>query len=126
MFFSVASPDWKPGQPLAPVGALLFWSRSEAEAFAPDASVVAVLVRYHSATRAVIPQGRASAAVGQWTSRAVSNILGGITVFGSIPSDLIRALGGSDLKTEVRSTPGVDQLQGEFHGWDSLTMALLA
>ena len=24
MFYSVASPDWKPGQPLTPAGALLF------------------------------------------------------------------------------------------------------
>jgi len=126
MFFSVASPDWKPGQPLAPVGALLFRTRLEAESFAPEALVVEVLVRYHSATRAVTSQGPCVDAVGPWSSRAVSNILGGITVFGSIPSVLIRSLVGEGSNVERGLTVEGERVPNEFRGWDSLTMALLA
>src|SRR5947208_2609825 len=57
MFYSVASPDWKPGQPLTPAGALLFRTRSEAEAFAPDCPSVAVAVRFDQHWRVIRPQG---------------------------------------------------------------------
>jgi len=122
MFFSVASPDWKAGQPMAPVGALLFRTRLEAESFAPDAPVVAVSVGYDATTRTVSPTGPGAASVGCWSARAVSNILDGITVFGSIPAALI---GSMALASEVAKTEP-DVALNDFHGWDSLTMALLA
>ena len=86
MFYSVASPDWKPGQPLTPAGALLFRTRSEAESFAPEAPAVAVAVRFDERRRAVRPQGPvASATAGHWSAPAVGNSLGGVTVFGADP-----------------------------------------
>ena len=91
MFYSVASPDWKPGQPLSPSGALLFRSRSEAESFAPEASAVAVAVRFDPRRSEVRPQGPvASAKAGPWSAPAVGNSLGGVSVFGAIPASLVR------------------------------------
>lgn len=130
MFYSVASPDWKPGQPLTPAGALLFRTRSEAESFAPEASAVAVAVRFDEHRRAVRPQGPvASAKAGRWSAPAVGNTLGGVTVFGSIPATLVRpsveveAL--ADWRPRVMDEPPADSV-AEFGGWDSMTMALLA
>ncbi len=122
MFFSVASPDWKPGQPLAPSGALLFRTWAEAESFAPDASVVAVSVCYNASTRAVSARGLGASSVGRWSSRAVSNSLGGITVFGPIPAALV----GSAAHVVEAAGNEADLNLNDFHGWDSLTMALLA
>lgn len=121
MFYSVASPDWKPGQPLAPAGALLFRSRAEAASFVPDASVVAVAVRYDSARRAITP--RKSGGGDPWSAGAVGNMLGGITVFDSIPPALVRPTAdeaGAGLARRAEPAPA------EAYGWDSLTMALLA
>ena len=118
MFYSVASPDWKPGQPLAPTGALLFRSRAEAESFAPEAPVVTVSVRHDASTRSVVPQGCGSAGVGAWSARAVGNRLGGVTVFGTIPAALIHSRDADAAWNPAAS--------GEAYGWDSLTMALMA
>ena len=86
MFYSVASPDWKPGQPLTPSGALLFRTRSEAEAFAPEAPAVAVAVRFdarraRSARRGRSPRRRP----GRGRPRRSATRLGGVTVFGADP-----------------------------------------
>ena len=125
MFYSVASPDWKPGQPLTPAGALLFRSRAEAEAFAPDAAVVGVTVRYDSAARAVVTAGPAAGGGSRWSATAVRNKLGGITVFAAIPAASVQPL-----TVALGAAPGGfdrgDRPAGDFHGWDSLTMALLA
>lgn len=118
MFYSVASPDWKPGQPLTPAGALLFRTRSEAESFAPDAPAVEVAVRFDDRLRAVRPR---DAMAGSWSAPAVGNTLGGVTVFGSIPAELIRP------SVDVESTfSRPDGPVGGFDGWGSMTMALLA
>ena len=91
MFYSVASPEWKPGQPLTPAGGLLFRTRSEAELFAPEAPVVIVAVRFDRKRCEVRPQGPvASATVGAWSAPAVGNSLGGVSVFGPIPTSLVR------------------------------------
>ena len=130
MFYSVASPDWKPGQPLIPAGALLFRTRSEAELFAPEASAVAVAVRFDPARCEVRPQGPvASATAGPWSAPAVGNSLGGVTVFGSIPAALVRP--SVEFETLANWRPGAEDDQARtprpsFGGWDSLTMALLA
>lgn len=123
MFFSVASPDWKPGQPMAPTGALLFRSRSEAQDFAPEAQVVAVAVRHNAAAGVVVARECAALAGGSWSSRAVGNALGGVTVFGAIPAPLVRV--PSDFGR--RLAPADEPINpAEGFGWDSLTMALLA
>lgn len=118
MFYSVASPDWKPGQPLAPAGALLFRSRAEAESFAPEAPVVTVSVRHDASTRSVVPQGCGSAGADRWSTRAVGNRLGGVTVFGTIPAALVHAEDGGPAWGAA--------VGGEAYAWDSLTMALMA
>lgn len=126
MFYSVASPDWKPGQPLTPAGALLFRTRFEAESFAPESATVAVAVRFDEAKRVVRPQGPvASASVGPWSSSAVSNTLGGVTVFGAIPPALVRPLLESETMVDWRPKAPVEP-EPKFGGWDSLTMALMA
>jgi hypothetical protein len=130
MFYSVASPDWKPGQPLTPSGALLFRTRSEAESFAPEASSVAVVVRFDARRGEVRPQGPvASAKAGPWSAPAVGNSLGGVTVFGPIPAALVRP--SVEVEALARWRPeGEDHpaapARAGFGGWDSLTMALLA
>jgi len=130
MFYSVASPEWTPGQPLTPSGALLFRTRSEAESFAPEASAVAVAVRFDSGRRVVRPQGPvASATAGNWSVPAVGNALGGVTVFGAIPATLIRpsieSEAMADWRPRAEEEPSTAPRAG-FGGWDSLTMALLA
>ena len=132
MFYSVASPDWKPGQPLTPSGALLFRTRSEAELFAPEASAVAVAVRFDATRSEVRPQGAvALATAGAWSAPAVGNTLGGVTVFGAIPANLVRP--SVEVETLARWRPERDRdeesartSRAGFGGWDSLTMALLA
>ena len=130
MFYSVASPGWTPGQPLTPSGALLFRTKTEAEMFAPDASAVAVAVRFDAGRRVVRPQGPvASATAGNWSVPAVGNSLGGVTVFGEIPASLIRPSADSERMADWR--PRVEDEvtpcpRAGFGGWDSLTMALLA
>jgi hypothetical protein len=127
MFYSVASPDWKPGQPLTPAGALLFRTRSEAESFAPETPTVAVAVRFDEKKRTVRPQGPvASATAGPWSSPAVANALGGVTVFGTIPAALIRPLFEAEALADWRPKKVEDEPETIFGGWDSLTMALLA
>ncbi len=119
MFYSVASPDWKPGQPLSPSGALLFRSRSEAEMFAPEASSVEVAVRFDERRRVVLPRGPVAWSLpGPWEAPAVANALGGVTVFGTIPAELVRRPAGVE--------SGAEPSLAGFGGWDSLTMALLA
>lgn len=119
MFYSVASPDWMPGQPLSPSGALLFRSRSEAEAFAPEASAVEVAVRFDERRRVVRPRGPVAWSMPDpWEAPAVANALGGVTVFGTIPAALVRP----SVEVECESEP----VPAGFGGWDSLTMALLA
>ncbi len=130
MFYSVASPEWKPGQPMTPAGALLFRTRSEAESFAPEASAVAVAVRFDERRLEVRPQGPvASATAGPWAAPAVANTLGGVTVFGPIPSALVRPSMVSealaDWRPRVDEEPALAPRAG-FGGWDSMTMALLA
>ncbi len=128
MFYTVASPDWKPGQALTPAGALLFRTRAEAESFAPEASAVAVAVRFDAGRRAVRPQGPvASAKAGDWSAPAVANSLGGVTVFGAIPAALVRPSPDSEALADWRPKPDPSaHLAPGFGGWDSLTMALLA
>jgi len=124
MFYSVASPDWKPGQPLAPAGALLFRTLAEAASFAPDAVVVAVAVEYDATKQTLRAQGHGGLTVGRWSARAVGNRLGGIIVFGTIPAALLR----STIVEQVATTPALEAeaRPTECYGWDSLTMALLA
>jgi hypothetical protein len=128
MFYSVASPDWKPGQPLTPAGALLFRTRSEAELFAPEAPAVAVAVRFDPGRCEVRPQGPvALATVGPWSAPAVSNSLGGVSVFGAIPASLVRP--SVDVETLANWRPGSEEESSApttVGRWDSLTMALLA
>ena len=119
MFYSVASPDWKPGQPLAPAGALLFRTEAEAASFAPEAAVVAVAVRYDLKGRAIRPRACGSQVDGAWSASAVGNRLGGITVFAPIPAAYVRSM------AETRPTCAT-AAPAEVYGWDSLTMALLA
>ncbi|WP_435010945.1 hypothetical protein P12x_002235 [Tundrisphaera lichenicola] len=130
MFYSVASPDWKSGQPLNPVGALLFRSRSEAEAFAPDSPTVAVAVRFDQEWRIVRPQGSVAQSVaGSWSAPAVGNALGGVTVFGPIPAGLVRSSANVETLADWRPRVLEEAPAGHsvgFGGWDSLTMALLA
>jgi hypothetical protein len=130
MFYSVASPGWKPGQPLTPTGALLFRTRSEAELFAPEAPAVAVAVRFDPRRGEVRPQGPiASAIAGPWSAPAVGNSLGGVIVFGPIPASLVRPSvefeGLADWHPGAEDDPSGMPLTG-FGRWDSLTMALLA
>jgi hypothetical protein len=130
MFYSVASPDWKPGEPLTPSGALLFRTRSEAESFAPEAPAVAVAVRFDAMRRIVRPQGRvARATAGTWSAPAVGNSLGAVTVFGTIPANLVRP--SDEVEALARWRPELEDdspqpTRAGFTGWDSLTMALLA
>lgn len=121
MFYSVASPDWMPGQPLTPAGALLFRTEVEAESFAPEAVVVGVSVRYDTTTRIVVADSPGSVAA-RWSAVAVSNKLGGITVFGSVPAALVHDL--AELHLPLAPDPSEVMVGG--YGWDSLTMALLA
>jgi hypothetical protein len=126
MFYSVASPDWKPGQPLTPAGALLFRTRWEAELFAPEAPTVAVAVRFDPKQCEVRPQGPvASATAGDWSAPAVGNSLGGISVFGTIPASLVRRSAEVESLANWRPTPE-DEPAATVGRWDSLTMALLA
>ncbi len=126
MFYSVASPDWKPGQPLTPSGALLFRTKAEAESFAPEAAAVTVAVRFDAGRRLVRPQGAvASASAGNWSVPAVGNALGGVTVFGQIPAALVRASIESESMADWRPR-AEDVLRAGFGGWDTLTMALMA
>ena len=126
MFFGIASPDWKPGQSLSPVGSLLFRTRSEAAAFAPEATVVAVSLCFDSTNRAVKPLTFYSPALRHWSAPATNNSLGGITVFGPIPSILIRSSAAEASPSQAWENSKADLANGDFHGWDSLTMALLA
>ena len=126
MFYSVASPDWKPGQPLNPTGSLLFRTRSEAELFAPEAPTVAVAVRFDPRRCEVVPQGPvASATAGHWSAPAVGNSLGGVSVFGEIPASLARRSAEVESLANWRPTPE-DESAASVGRWDSLTMALLA
>ncbi|WP_435017131.1 hypothetical protein TA3x_004724 [Tundrisphaera sp. TA3] len=126
MFYSVASPDWKPGEPLTPAGALLFRTRAEAEAFSPDSATVAVAVRFDEKKRLIRPQGPvATATAGAWSAAAVANSLGGVTVFGVIPPSLVRPL--FEVETLADWRPKAEEPpDSRFGGWDSLTMALMA
>ena len=128
MFHSVASPDWKPGQPLTPAGALLFRTDAEAAAFAPDAVVVTVAVRYDAASRLVRPSGAGASVRANWSAPAVENRLGAITVFAVIPAALIRSTATATAAPIITPCPRIESpgVATEFHGWDSLTMALLA
>ncbi len=126
MFYSVASPDWTPGRPLTPSGALLFRTRSEAEAFAPGAQGVAVAVRFDAVRSEIHPPRPSAGALGRWKAAAVANALGGLTVFGEIPTDLVRPLFESDSALDPAIPPEPDAGRPGFGGWDSLTMALLA
>ena len=133
MFYSVASPGWKPGQPLNPVGALLFRSRSEAESFAPDGSTVAVAVRFDERWRVVRPRGSAAlSASGPWSAPAIGNALGGLTVFGPIPPGLVRPSNGdealADWRPRVGNVPSGDHRVRPSNPANAtpLTMALLA
>lgn len=130
MFYSVASPDWESGQPLNPVGALLFRTRSEAEAFAPDGPAVAVAVRFDPRWRVVRPQGAAAlSAAGPWAIPAIGNTLGGVTVFGPIPTELVRPSDLAESLADWRPRSEEEAPAGPgpgFGGWDSLTVALLA
>jgi hypothetical protein len=119
MFYSVASPGWTPGRPLSPSGALLFRSKAEAEAFAPEAEAVEVAVRFDGRRKVVLPKGpMAWSMPGAWEAPAVANSLGGVSVFGTIPAALVRPTDRAESGPEP-ALPG-------FGGWDSLTMALLA
>ena len=131
MFYSVASPDWKPGQPLTPSGAVLFRTRSEAELFAPGTLAVAVAVRFDPRRCEVRPQGPvANAKAGPWAAPAVDNSLGGVSVFGAIPAALVRP------SVEVEALADWRPIDDEpaacpcpsktVAGWDSLAMALHA
>jgi hypothetical protein len=128
MLYSVASPDWKPGQSLTPTGALLFRTKAEAELFAPEAQAVAVAVRFDPRRCEVRPQGPvALATAGPWSAPAVSNSLGGVSVFGAIPASLVRP--SVEVETLVQWRPGSDEeptAPATVGRWDSLTMALLA
>jgi hypothetical protein len=130
MFYAVASPGWRPGQPLNPSGGLLFRSKAEAESFAPEALAVAVAIRYDARRSEIRPQGPvASASAGPWSAPAVANSLGDVSVFGSIPSALIRL--ASEVEVLARWRPESEEessrpARAGFGGWDSLTMALLA
>ncbi len=124
MFYGVASPDWKPGRPLSLAGALLFRTRSEALAFVPDARAVAVPVRFDAA-RGEIRAQRPSGTVERWKAAAAANSLGGLTVFGTIPGEIVRPLGEFDGPTRPEAERSHPQ-PADFGGWDSLTMALLA
>jgi hypothetical protein len=130
MFYSIASPDWKPGQPLTPSGALLFRTRSEAELFAPESPAVAVAVRFDPRRSEVRPQGPvASATAGPWSAPAVGNSLGGISVFGAIPASLVRP--SVECEAMANWRPGAEDEPSStpragFGAWDSLTMALIA
>jgi hypothetical protein len=130
MFYSVASPGWKPGQPLNPSGALLFRTKAEAELFAPEAPAVAVAVRFDPRRCEVRPQGPvASATAGNWSAPAVGNSLGGVSIFGEIPPSLIRP--SVEVESLVNWRPVVEEdptgtNSATVGRWDSLTMALLA
>ncbi len=128
MFYSVASPDWTPGRPLTPSGALLFRTRAEAEAFAPEGQAVVVAVRF-DAGRAEVRALRPGRVADGWRASAVANALGGLTVFGAIPTELVRPLFEAE-STAGAALPAVgdpsDAALAGFGGWDSLTMALLA
>ena len=126
MFYSVASPGWKPGQPLIPAGALLFRTKAEAELFAPEAPAVAVAVRFDPRRFEVRPQGPvASATAGNWSAPAVGNSLGGVSVFGEIPPSLVRP--SVEVEALANWRPGAEEESTVTVGkWDSLTMALLA
>ena len=130
MFYSVASPDWKPGQPLTPAGALLFRTRSEAELFAPEAPAVAVAVRFDPRRCEVRPQGPvASATAGPWSAPAVGNSLVGVSVFGAIPASLVRPSVEVEALANWRPADEADAVATDpatVGKWDSLTMALLA
>ncbi len=131
MFYTVASPSWKPGQPLTPSAALLFRTKAEAESFAPDATTVALAVRFDASRSLVRPQGPvALATAGGWSVPAVGNSLGGLTVFGPIPANLVRPSDESESdarwRPETDESPSKNQHRSGFTGWDSLTMALLA
>jgi hypothetical protein len=59
----------------------------------------------------------------------VGNSLGGVTVFGSIPADLLRP--SVEVEALARWRPESEEeparpSRAGFSGWDSLTMALLA
>jgi len=130
MFYGVVSPGWTNGQPLSPSGALLFRTRSEAESFAPEASAVAVAVRFDPSRQVVRPQGPvASASARDWSVPAVGNSLGGVTVFGAIPAALIRPSFESESMADWRPRAADDapgDLRSDLVAWDTLTMALLA
>jgi len=124
MFYSVASPEWKPGQPLTPSGALLFRTRAEAELFAPGAPAVAVAVRFDPRRCEVRPQGPvALATAGPWSAPAVANSLGGLNVFGAIPGSLVRP--SVEVETLVQWRPGSEE-DATVGQWESLTYALMA
>ncbi len=131
MFYTVASPDWKPGQPLTLSAALLFRTRSEAESFAPDASTVALAIRFDASRGLVHPLGPvARATASGWSVPAVGNSMGGLTVFGSIPANLVRPSVESEGYASWRPATDDEASRPEsrdgFSGWDTLTMALLA
>jgi hypothetical protein len=130
MFYGVASPDWRPGHPLSLSGALLFRSILEAKSFAPEASSVAVAVRFDARRNEVRPEGQAaSTPLGSWSAPAVGNSLGGVIVFGPIPAALVRPTVESEAKGRCRPDNENDSsrpVRAGFGGWDSLTMALLA
>jgi hypothetical protein len=130
MFYTVASPEWQPGQPLTPPAAL-FRSKAVAESFAPEASTVALAIRFDESRGLVHPQGPvARATASGWSVPAVGNSLGGLTVFGAIPANLVRPSDSSEgyaaWRPPINHERSRPERQGEFTGWDSLTMALLA
>ncbi len=131
MFYTVASPDWKPGQPLTASAALLFRTKAEAESFAPEASTIALAVRFDAIRGLVRPLGPVAQAIASgWSVPAVRNSLGGLTVFGSIPASLVRpsleSEGYVHWRPEPEDEPSRSHPRAGFTGWDSLTMALLA
>ena len=125
MFYSVASPDWTPGRPLAPTGALLFRSKAEALAFAPGGQGVAVAVRFDSSRSEIRPRRASSGSIAGWKAPAVENSLGGLTIFEAIPTDLVRPVFEVDAALPGDGE-GLEASGRGFGGWDSLTMALLA
>jgi hypothetical protein len=131
MFYTVASPEWKPGQPMTLSATLLFRTKAEAESFAPEASTVALAIRFDESRGLVHPHGPvARATAGGWSAPALGNSRGGLTVLGSIPSSLVRATveveGYVSWRPPIEDESPHSERRGGFSGWDSLTMALLA
>ena len=128
MFYSVASPDWKPGQPLTPAGSLLFRSRGGGEPRLPPRRWSSRPWRSATTRRpgCVTPDAaRLGPAVEILVGASPSaTCSAGSPSSASSPRPLVRIqavdkMHGSRPRRIDRATLG-------WHGWDSLTMALLA